>query len=74
VLHLTGVGEDQIQNLWTPHSIWVVRVLLWFFYTLTVTCFLSVVSLIVYRHAAEEAQRKPKSGVPENAGGDAPTP
>lgn len=60
MLHLTGVGEDQIQNLWTPHSIWVVRVLLWFFYTLTVTCFLSVVSLIVYRHAVEEAQTKSK--------------
>jgi hypothetical protein len=67
MLHLTGVGEDQIQSLWTPHSIWVVRVLLWFFYTMTVTCFLSVVSIIVYRHAAEEAQSKSKSGVPENA-------
>jgi hypothetical protein len=48
--------EEQIQKLWTPHSIFVVRVLLWLSYTLTLACFLAVVSLAVYQHAAEEAQ------------------
>jgi hypothetical protein len=54
MLHDAGPREEQIQLLWTPHSICVVRVLLWAFYTLTVSCFLSVVSLAVYEHAAEQ--------------------
>jgi hypothetical protein len=37
MLNSEGPQEDQIQELWTPHSIWVVRVLLWLFYTLTVS-------------------------------------
>lgn len=55
ILQRTGPTEDQIQKLWTPHSVCIVRVLLWVFYTLTVACFLSVISLIVYQHAAEES-------------------
>jgi len=42
--------------LWTRHSIIVVRMLLWLFHTLTLACFLSVVSLAVYQHAAEETE------------------
>jgi hypothetical protein len=67
MLNSEGPQEDQIQELWTPHSIWVVRVLLWLFYTLTVSCFLSIISLAVYRHAAEEAEKKSGSNVPEQA-------
>ena len=58
VLHDRGPWEEQIQMLWTPHSIIVVRVLLWLSYTLTLACFLSVVCLAVYQHAAEEAPSK----------------
>jgi len=56
MLQDAGPREEQIQKLWSQHSICVVRELLWLFYTLTVTCFLSVASLAVYQHAAEEAQ------------------
>jgi hypothetical protein len=67
MLNSQGPQEDQIQELWTSHSILVVRVLLWLFYTLTVACFLSIVSLAVYRHATEEAEKKSGSNVPEQA-------
>ena len=53
MLHDAGPREEQIQKLWTLPSICVVRVLLWVFHTLTLVCFLSVVSLAVYQHAAE---------------------
>lgn len=49
-----GPTEEHIQQLWTQRSICIVRVLLWLFHTLTLSCFLSVVSLAVYQHAAEE--------------------
>lgn len=55
MLHDVGPIEEQIQKLWTPRSIWIVRALLWISYNLCVGCFLSVVSLAVYRHAAEKA-------------------
>jgi hypothetical protein len=55
-----GPREEQIQKLWTPHSIYVVRVLLWLSYTLTLACFLAVISLAVYQHASEEALIEPK--------------
>jgi MFS family permease len=67
ILQRTGPTEDQIQKLWTPHSICVARVLLWLFYTLTVTCFVCVISLIVYQHAAEESQIQSARGAPEQA-------
>jgi uncharacterized membrane protein YfcA len=53
-LHDTGPTEEQIQLLWTPHSIYVVRLLLWGSYTFTLGCFLSVVSLAVYQHVVED--------------------
>ncbi len=55
MLNSSGPQEAQIQELWTPHSIWVVRVLLWLFYTLTVASFVAIISLAIYRHAAEDA-------------------
>jgi hypothetical protein len=55
ILQSVGPHEDQIQKLWTPRSISVVRISLWFFYTLSVSCFLSIISLAIYRHAAETA-------------------
>lgn len=64
MLNSEGTQEDQIQELWTPHSIWVVRLFLWLSYTLTVACFLSIISLAVYRHAGEEAEKK-SGNVPE---------
>lgn len=67
MLNSEGAQEHDIQELWTPHSIWVVRVLLWLFYTLTVACFLSIISLAVYRHATEEAEKKSGSNPPEQA-------
>jgi hypothetical protein len=54
MLQDAGPREEQIQKLWTQHSICVVREFLWLFHTLTLGCFLSVVSLAVYQHAAEE--------------------
>jgi hypothetical protein len=53
-----GPREEQIQNLWTHHSIWVVRVSLWLSYTLSLACFLAVMSLAAYQHSAEEAAKK----------------
>jgi hypothetical protein len=57
-----GPREETIQKLWTPHSIWVVRVFLWLSYTLALACFLSVVSLCAYQHASERVASKPKGG------------
>jgi hypothetical protein len=68
MLHDAGPREEQIQLLWTPHSICIVRMFLWAFYTLTASCFLSVISLAVYEHAAElppnelkDTEREPES-------------
>jgi hypothetical protein len=60
MLHDRGPWEGQIQKLWTPYSIGIVRALLWGSYTLTLTCFLSIVSLAVYQHAAEEVSSEPE--------------
>ena len=60
MLHDRGPWEEQIQMLWTQRSVCVVRVLLWLFYTLTLACFLSVVSLAVYQHTAEKASNGSK--------------
>jgi len=57
VLHDRGPWEDQIQKLWTPQSVGMVRALLWLSYTLTLACFLSVVCLGVYQHAVEETPK-----------------
>jgi hypothetical protein len=73
MLHYTGPWEDNIQELWTPSSICVVRVLLWLSYTMSLACFLAVVSLAAYQHAAEEAAEKalPPDQLPQ-AGGPGP--
>jgi hypothetical protein len=67
MLNSEGVQENHIQQLWTPHSIWVVRICLWLFYTLTVGCFLSVVRLAVYRHATEKANLKTADSNPPDS-------
>jgi hypothetical protein len=53
ILHDSGPWEQQIQKIWTLHSISVVRIQLWSWYTFSLACFLSVVSFAVYRHASE---------------------
>jgi hypothetical protein len=58
MLHDTGPTEDRIQDLWTLRSILAVRALLWGSYSLMLACFLAVVSLAVYQHSAEEAEKK----------------
>jgi hypothetical protein len=70
MLHDRGPWEEQIQKLWTPHSIGIVRALLWGSYTLTLACFLSVVSLAVYKHADEDSSRG--ISVPAPEAGDPP--
>jgi len=52
-----GPREEKIQQLWTGHSICVVRVSLWVSYSLALSCFLAVVSLAAYQQAAEEAEK-----------------
>ena len=58
MLHDRGPWEEQIQKLWTRPSIIVVRSLLWLSYTLTLACFLSIVSFAAYEHAVEQAAKK----------------
>jgi len=58
MLHDAGPYEEKIQQLWTQNSISTVRVLLLLSYTLTLVCFLSVPSLMVYEQAADEASRE----------------
>ncbi len=60
MLHDRGPWEEQIHVLWTQRSIIVVRALLWVTYSLTLSCFLSIASLAVYQHAAEEAESELK--------------
>jgi hypothetical protein len=60
MLHDRGPWEEKIQELWTQQSIAVVRASLWASYTLTLSCFLSVVSLGVYQHALESPPRESK--------------
>jgi hypothetical protein len=55
ILQDVGTGEDEIQKLWTVRSLYVVRIFLWLAYTLTVCCFLGIVSIAVYRYAEETA-------------------
>jgi hypothetical protein len=57
MLHDRGPWEQQVQKLWTRHSIIVVRARLWAAYTLSLACFLSVVSLAAYQHARESASQ-----------------
>jgi hypothetical protein len=58
MLHDRGPSEETIHTLWTDRSIWVVRVLLWFAYPLTLACFLSIASLAVYQYAFEGLPRQ----------------
>lgn len=50
-----GPWEPQIEKLWTCPSIIVVRTLLWLSYTLTLACFLSLLSFAAYQRAEERA-------------------
>lgn len=53
LLHDRGPWEDRIQTLWTKKSIFVVRFALWASYTLTLSLWLSIVSIAVYLHVCE---------------------
>jgi hypothetical protein len=57
MLHDRGPWEEQVQKLWTRHSIIVVRTQLWISYTLSLVCYLAVVSLAAYQHASESASQ-----------------
>jgi hypothetical protein len=54
ILRDRGPWEEQIQKLWTPRSIYIVRLSLWVCYLMTLTCFISVVSLAAYQHVLEK--------------------
>ncbi len=58
LLEKRGPWEKQIHALWTPSSVAVVRVLLWFTYTLFLAGLLAIASIIVYQHATETANSK----------------
>jgi hypothetical protein len=49
-----GPWEEQIQKLWTPRSISIVRVLLWVFYSMPLACLISIMSLAVYQQELEK--------------------
>jgi hypothetical protein len=70
MLHDQGPSEESIQTLWTRHSIWIVRGILWLLYTVTLACFLVVICVGVYQHASAvplapeiEGPQNPKEGV-----------
>jgi hypothetical protein len=63
VLHDRLPTEEQIQKVWTYRSIIAVRVLLWFFYALTLGCFVSAASLGVYQHALDRTRAPAKAGM-----------
>ncbi len=64
MLRRAGPIEEKIQQLWTPHSIWVVRILLWLCCTLTLVCFVALMCLAVYQHAVEETANAAKLNTP----------
>lgn len=64
ILHDRGPWEEQIQKIWTPYSIFIVRAILWLSYTLTLACFLSIVSIVVYQHATEEISNESNRPAP----------
>jgi hypothetical protein len=53
MLHDRGPSEETVQRLWTYRSIWEARAMLWLAYTFTLSCFLAVVCIGVYRYASE---------------------
>ena len=53
MLHDAGPWEEQIQKLWTRSSLSIVRINLWLFYTLSLACWISAVSLAAYRDACD---------------------
>lgn len=61
MLHDRGPWEPQIRKLWTCPSIIVVRTLLWLSYSITLACFLSIISFAAYQHAEEKASSKSKA-------------
>lgn len=65
MLHDQGPWESKIQELWTLHSIIVVRIGLWLTYTLTLALLTSAVSLAAYQHAAETLEGRPGTRSPK---------
>jgi hypothetical protein len=59
ILDSVGVKEYDVRKIWTSGSVCVVRIALWFLYTVIVSCFLSVISLAVYRHVVETVATNP---------------
>jgi hypothetical protein len=53
MLHDRGPYEDQIQILWTPGSVYIVRALLWLCYTVSLACFAAIWCLGAYQQASE---------------------
>jgi hypothetical protein len=63
MLHERGPWEAQIQTLWTPHSITVVRLQLWLAYSLILVCAVFLASLAVYQLAADRNSKQPKTRI-----------
>jgi hypothetical protein len=61
MLHERGPWEEQIQKLWTPHSINIARLRLWLAYTLILICVVFLTSLGVYQLAADQNSKQPKT-------------
>ncbi|HVZ84908.1 MAG TPA: hypothetical protein VG893_14625 [Terracidiphilus sp.] len=53
MLHDSGPWEDRISALWTTRSIWTIRTLLWLAYSVVCISFISLISLMAYKHASE---------------------
>jgi hypothetical protein len=60
LLHERGPWEEQIQKLWTPHSIAVVRLRLWLAYSLILVCIIFLTSMAVYQLAADRNSKQLK--------------
>jgi hypothetical protein len=59
MLYERGPWEVQIQKLWTPHSISIVRQRLWLAYSLILVCIVFLTSMGVYQLAAEGTSKHP---------------
>jgi|HubBroStandDraft_6_1064221.scaffolds.fasta_scaffold190131_2 hypothetical protein len=61
MLHERGPWEEQIQKLWTPHSISVARRQLWLAYSLILVCIVFLTSMGVYQLAADQNSKQSKT-------------
>jgi hypothetical protein len=65
ILHDRGPWEEQIQQMWTPTSIAIVRISLWLSYTITLGLMVAAASLGCYEYAAEQVVTT-QAGIPNS--------